>query len=488
MFVFVFVLLVYSDLIPTSAPIWEVQCKTEHDDITQEEQHQNWDNAPVAAAFRELQSVVEQGAKLASISSVLDKQVNCDSVSPGSSRAVSTVLSTLTSQQPSPYFALNTLGATLKQHIESATLNAIHGENIPADVIDAISREIFDAETDEQAEQTAPEMIMDGQPGWKCTQCKSNNTEQQIICQNCHTARSIPPASPLYSPHPLPSTPFDPHSLLVPNCSILSLLVWRLLHTYHSGYLSVRTVALLWTEFLNELRFHFETSIPIPRLYSEDIPDFQYCLIHQKLQLLQRCIRINTKNKEGANTRKEHMFQGMSREDYERTHSSVRSRVSTSSVPHSNPTPNWASWNNLDDDLQSFESNELETTTEQGWGDIDIDIDIDITDADADTKNTNNKDSAHADVDTAEWGDACSLDSIVPTAVNVSMSIPINATSTETGWGDLNLDIDLDENSIGQQPRQKQQHNQQYKQEEQTEQKQKPEGVKCQMGDARLLL
>jgi len=59
-----------------------------------------------------------------------------------------------------------------------------------------------------------------------------------------------------------------------------------------SVLLSTKTVCTLWQELVHELRFHFETSLPIPRLLSGDTPEFGWSILHQKVQLLQRCIRI----------------------------------------------------------------------------------------------------------------------------------------------------------------------------------------------------
>lgn len=66
-----------------------------------------------------------------------------------------------------------------------------------------------------------------------------------------------------------------------------------------------RAVAQLWREFLLELRFRYDSSIFLPDLYTSIVtatnltsnlttsltPDLSRCLLHQKLQMLNCCIR-----------------------------------------------------------------------------------------------------------------------------------------------------------------------------------------------------
>ncbi|KAJ1487696.1 hypothetical protein T484DRAFT_1785772, partial [Baffinella frigidus] len=66
---------------------------------------------------------------------------------------------------------------------------------------------------------------------------------------------------------------------------------------------SLKSVAMLWSEFVSEIRWFWEQCIPIPRLPA--VPraegggigvggaaglDMECCLVHQKLQLLNVCI------------------------------------------------------------------------------------------------------------------------------------------------------------------------------------------------------
>ena len=66
-----------------------------------------------------------------------------------------------------------------------------------------------------------------------------------------------------------------------------------------------RAVAQFWREFLLELRFRYDSSIFLPHVYTSIVtatsstsnlttsstPDLSRCLLHQKLQMLNCCIR-----------------------------------------------------------------------------------------------------------------------------------------------------------------------------------------------------
>jgi len=57
-----------------------------------------------------------------------------------------------------------------------------------------------------------------------------------------------------------------------------------------NGIYGVNAVAHLWHEFVLEMRYRYENNILIPRL-AQTIPNLNYCLIHQKLQMLNYCIQ-----------------------------------------------------------------------------------------------------------------------------------------------------------------------------------------------------
>ncbi|GJP82520.1 hypothetical protein CLOP_g12767 [Closterium sp. NIES-67] len=70
------------------------------------------------------------------------------------------------------------------------------------------------------------------------------------------------------------------------------------LHVLRFGTCNIRSVAALWLEFTRELRWSWEQALPIPRVIADGPPHTATCLIHQKLQLLQECIRRRRKQQE----------------------------------------------------------------------------------------------------------------------------------------------------------------------------------------------
>jgi len=69
-----------------------------------------------------------------------------------------------------------------------------------------------------------------------------------------------------------------------------ALLLRLALHSLTFG--NARAVAQLWLRFVRELRFRYwEPGRPLPRLDAVQQPDLGACLLHQKLQMLDICIR-----------------------------------------------------------------------------------------------------------------------------------------------------------------------------------------------------
>lgn len=94
----------------------------------------------------------------------------------------------------------------------------------------------------------------------------------------------LKPAARLHTPHVTVSD--EP----CPFLSLLSRFVFKL--SFLDGGANPGSIAVLWTELVKGLRKCYETNAAVPHLTSEDSPNFKYCLLHQKLQLLQRCIRL----------------------------------------------------------------------------------------------------------------------------------------------------------------------------------------------------
>ncbi|XP_062210932.1 uncharacterized protein LOC133912285 isoform X3 [Phragmites australis] len=69
-----------------------------------------------------------------------------------------------------------------------------------------------------------------------------------------------------------------------------SLLAQFCLHALWFGNCNIRAIAVLWIDFIREIRWCWEESERLPRMQSNSSIDLSSCLIHQKLQMLAICI------------------------------------------------------------------------------------------------------------------------------------------------------------------------------------------------------
>ncbi|XP_057954278.1 uncharacterized protein LOC131148542 [Malania oleifera] len=69
-----------------------------------------------------------------------------------------------------------------------------------------------------------------------------------------------------------------------------SLFAQFCLHSIWFGNCNIRGIALLWIEFVREVRWCWEESQPLPRIAANGVIDLSTCLINQKLQMLAICI------------------------------------------------------------------------------------------------------------------------------------------------------------------------------------------------------
>uniref|UniRef100_A0A803MW86 Rab3 GTPase-activating protein catalytic subunit n=1 Tax=Chenopodium quinoa TaxID=63459 RepID=A0A803MW86_CHEQI len=69
-----------------------------------------------------------------------------------------------------------------------------------------------------------------------------------------------------------------------------SLFAQFCLNSLWLGNCNIRAIAILWIEFVREVRWCWEESQPLPRIPINDTIDLSSCLIHQKLQMLAMCI------------------------------------------------------------------------------------------------------------------------------------------------------------------------------------------------------
>jgi hypothetical protein len=190
---------------------------------------------PLTQSLVELLRCCELGQNLSSIASVLDNNNH----------------GSLTNNDSNTNL-LRSVHNSLVDHINSANLTAFHGAVPQQAQIDEIIKQLLDKESEEIQIISSHE-------------ADERDEMREKLCSKVSA---------------------------VPFASVLSRLVSHLLQLNFKGFLTVRSICLLWTEFVSELRFHYETALTLPNLRSTDHPNLHMAVIHQKLQLLNRCIKI----------------------------------------------------------------------------------------------------------------------------------------------------------------------------------------------------
>ena len=274
----------YSDLDPLHAPEWRLRLHwLEDGDGVGDSAAFDPAQAPYVAALHALLEVEARGRELQSLSDVVGAEaaapagphlsagradgaaLRAASASPpptrhsASSASSPSSASRATPPSSSALSAFRAVHSSLAAHIESAHLAALYGEVPSSEYIDAVMKQLLDIDDEEAvkkspaAQTTAGEQSMDDSP---------------------------------------PSSSLEPSRALCPYGSLLSLLVGHLCRLHARGQLNVRSVAVFWTEFVNECRYHFEAGLDLPHVQAGDLPDYRSCILHQKLQTLQRCIAL----------------------------------------------------------------------------------------------------------------------------------------------------------------------------------------------------
>ncbi|XP_050220948.1 uncharacterized protein LOC126671238 isoform X2 [Mercurialis annua] len=80
------------------------------------------------------------------------------------------------------------------------------------------------------------------------------------------------------------------NSRAVKGAPLGSLFAQFCLHSLWIGNCNIRAIAVLWIEFIREVRWCWEESQPLPKMPISGSVDLSTCLIHQKLQMLAICI------------------------------------------------------------------------------------------------------------------------------------------------------------------------------------------------------
>ncbi|XP_022892669.1 rab3 GTPase-activating protein catalytic subunit [Olea europaea var. sylvestris] len=79
-------------------------------------------------------------------------------------------------------------------------------------------------------------------------------------------------------------------SRAIKGAPLYSLFAQFCLHALWFGNCNIHAIAVLWVEFVREVRWCWEESQPLPRMPANGIIDLSTCLINQKLHMLAICI------------------------------------------------------------------------------------------------------------------------------------------------------------------------------------------------------
>ncbi|XP_065639114.1 uncharacterized protein LOC112040722 isoform X2 [Quercus suber] len=80
------------------------------------------------------------------------------------------------------------------------------------------------------------------------------------------------------------------NSRAIKGAPLESLFAQFCLHSLWVGNCNIRAIAVLWIEFVREVRWCWEESQPLPKMPANGSIDLSTCLINQKLQMLAICI------------------------------------------------------------------------------------------------------------------------------------------------------------------------------------------------------
>ncbi|WOH01469.1 hypothetical protein DCAR_0520853 [Daucus carota subsp. sativus] len=91
----------------------------------------------------------------------------------------------------------------------------------------------------------------------------------------------------------------DKTSRNIKGAPLESLFAQFCLHSLWFGDCNIRAIAVLWIEFVREVRWCWEESQPLPRMLGSGSIDLSTCLVNQKLQMLAICIeKVRQQDKE----------------------------------------------------------------------------------------------------------------------------------------------------------------------------------------------
>lgn len=79
-------------------------------------------------------------------------------------------------------------------------------------------------------------------------------------------------------------------SRIIKGAPLQSLFTQFCLHSLWFGNCNIRAIAVLWIEFVREVRWCWEESQPLPRMPTNGVINLSTCLVNQKLHMLAICI------------------------------------------------------------------------------------------------------------------------------------------------------------------------------------------------------
>ncbi|XAR60768.1 hypothetical protein NMG60_11034265 [Bertholletia excelsa] len=101
------------------------------------------------------------------------------------------------------------------------------------------------------------------------------------------------------------------NSRAIKSAPLESLFAQFCLHSLWFGNCNIRAIAVLWIEFVREVRWCWEESQPLPRMPTNGVIDLSTCLVNQKLHMLAICIekkRQLSQKYEDSGKNKDHAY------------------------------------------------------------------------------------------------------------------------------------------------------------------------------------
>nr|XP_061799403.1 rab3 GTPase-activating protein catalytic subunit-like [Nerophis lumbriciformis] len=231
---------VYSDLDPLHAPHWSLRVKTV--------EHPQCLLGDLLKELFKLRGRKETTEEILGRASAEEEDKDVGDISSALSK-----LTEPTATVPMSKLSVSNMVHNARRHIQRH--RHTDGSPLGTDILNSILQYLFpDAAVDKTSENKTAQPNTDAKPS------KNQNTDDLFI--------------------QLKSAPVESLTYRLALCMCL-------VNFYHGG---LRAVAYLWQEFVLELRYRWENSYKICG-YEDEPPDLRCCLLHQKFQMLNCCIK-----------------------------------------------------------------------------------------------------------------------------------------------------------------------------------------------------